>query len=520
MPSSVRSNSRRSKQEYEPIGPNEAGKLPPQAIELEETTLGALMIENGAYDRVCQFLKAEYFYMPAHQKIFAAIAQLAGHEQPVDMYTVVEQLRKSEDLESVGGMPYIASLTTKVISAAHLEYHGRIISQKYVERELIRIAGKISEHAFDETTDVDDQLQQAQAALFELNQHSQMRDFNRIDSVVQEALERMRAAGQKDGATGIRSGYIDLDNITSGWQRSDLIIIAARPAMGKTAFVLSMAKNIAVDSNVPVAIFSLEMSNVQLANRLIMNVCELDGSKLKSGQISQDDWKQIDTNIQRLSDAPIYIDDTPSLSVAELRSKSRRLVSEHGVQLIIIDYLQLMNASGMNVGSREQEVSTISRSLKALAKELDIPVIALSQLNRSVESRNNDGKRPQLSDLRESGAIEQDADMVCFIHRPEYYKMYDDGNGNSTIGKAEIIIAKHRNGAVDTVTLRFKGQYAKFANLDDADMAADGRMQQAIKIQSKINETPLPEYNDNLPMSGGMPYVGAMPAPETDATPF
>ena len=293
--------------------------------------------------------------------------------------------------------------------------------------------------------------------------------------------------------SGLRSGFDGLDKITSGWQNSDLVIIAARPAMGKTAFVLSMAKNMAVNYNIPVALFSLEMSNVQLVNRLIVNVCEIPGEKIKSGRLENYEWEQLDFKIKELYDAPIYVDDTPSLSVFELRTKARRLVREHNIQCIIIDYLQLMNASGMNFGSREQEVSTISRSLKGLAKELNIPIIALSQLNRGVEARQGiEGKRPQLADLRESGAIEQDADMVCFIHRPEYYKIYEDEKGNSLVGLAEIIIAKHRNGAVGDVRLRFKSEFAKFMNIED-----DVELQE---VRSRLNQ--------------GAPQTAAPPTPD------
>jgi replicative DNA helicase len=316
--------------------------------------------------------------------------------------------------------------------------------------------------------------------------------------VIKEALDRINtAAGKKDGMSGIQTGFHSLDKYTSGWQKSDLIIIAARPAMGKTAFVLSMAKNMAIDYNIPVAVFSLEMSNVQLANRLIMNVCEIDGEKIKNGRLENDEWERLDRKLKDLDGAPIYIDDTPSLSVFELRSKARRLVKEHKIKIIIIDYLQLMNASGMNFGSREQEVSIISRSLKGLAKELDIPIVALSQLNRGVESRTgHEGKRPQLSDLRESGAIEQDADMVCFIHRPEYYRITEDENGNSLLGIGEIIIAKHRNGATGDIQLKFKKNFAKFQNLDDENFETN-----YVDMPSKMNteEAFSTQTNDIIP---------------------
>ena len=310
-------------------------------------------------------------------------------------------------------------------------------------------------------------MQKAEADIFAISQRNQKRDVTQIDPVITEAFERMRKASKNEGSiSGIPSGFTDLDKITSGWQKSDLIIIAARPAMGKTAFVLSMAKNIAVNFRRPVAMFSLEMSNVQLVNRLIMNVCEIEGDKIKNGKMSQQEWQRIEAKINDLKGAPVYVDDTPALSVFELRSKARKLVREHHVELIIIDYLQLMNAQGMNFGSREQEVSIISRNLKALAKELDIPIIALSQLNRGVEARTGiEGKTPQLSDLRESGAIEQDADMVCFIHRPEYYHLYsDEKTGKDLRGLGQIIVAKHRNGATDSIWLRFRKQFAKFQN--------------------------------------------------------
>ncbi len=445
----------------------EYGKLPPQAPELEEAVLGALMIEKESYFVVSDLLKPESFYKNEHAKIYKAIMDLAYKQEPIDMHTVTEQLRKNGDIDEIGGPYYISLLTAKVASAAHVEYHARIIAQKYLARELIRISSEVQSKAFDEKTDVDDLMQEAEGKLFEVSQRNVKKDVTQINPVIAEALERINAAaGRKDGMSGIQTGFHSLDKITSGWQKSDLIIIAARPAMGKTAFVLSMAKNMAIDYHTPVAVFSLEMSNVQLVNRLIMNVCEIDGEKIKNGRLEKDEWERLDKKLKDLEGAPIYIDDTPSLSVFELRTKARRLVKEHKVKVIIIDYLQLMNASGMTFGSREQEVSIISRSLKGLAKELDIPIVALSQLNRSVESRTgHDGKRPQLSDLRESGAIEQDADMVCFLHRPEYYKI-SEIDGVDMRGIGEVIIAKHRSGATGDLQLRFKSIYAKFQNKD------------------------------------------------------
>ena len=466
------------------------GKIQPQATELEEAVLGALMIEKDAYSLVSEILNPDSFYEHRHQLIYTAITDLVMNEKPVDILTVKNQLEKQGDLEAVGGPFYITQLSSKVASSAHIEYHARIIAQKHLARQLITFTSKVQTKAFDETIDVDDLMQEAEGNLFEISQKNLKKDYTQINPVINQAYEIMqKAAARTDGLSGLESGFHQLDKITSGWQNSDLIIIAARPAMGKTAFVLSMAKNIAVDFQQPVAVFSLEMSNVQLINRLIQNVCEIPGDKIRSGQLEPYEWQQLDYKLTNLIDAPLYVDDTASLSVFELRTKARRLVREHGVRAIIIDYLQLMNASGMKFGSRQEEVSTISRSLKGLAKELNIPIIALSQLNRGVESREgNEGKRPQLSDLRESGAIEHDADMVCFIHRPEYYKIVEDGKGNDLRGMAEIIIAKHRNGATGEILLRFKGEFAKFQNLDD-DMVIPSPDDPVAIVGSKMNQS-------------------------------
>ena len=483
------------------VGPNEAGKLPPQAIELEENVLGAIMLEKDAYGSIVDIIKSpDYFYKVAHGKIFEAMQNLALHDNPIDMLSVIEQLKKNGTIEEVGGALYISQLTSKVASTAHLVYHAQIVAQKALARELIRMAATIEGKAYDETQDVEDLMQEAESEIFRISQQSQKREIVQINPVIDEAFARMKKASLNDNnMSGVPTGFTELDKITSGWQNSDLIIIAARPAMGKTAFVLSMAKNMAVNYGRPVALFSLEMSNVQLVNRLIMNVCEIDGSKIRSGKLTPGEWNQLEDRVNSLIDAPIYVDDTPSLSVFELRSKAMKLKNEKHIQCIIIDYLQLMNASGMNFGSREQEVSIISRNLKALAKELDIPVIALSQLNRGVEGRTGvEGKRPQLSDLRESGAIEQDADMVCFIHRPEYY--FKKGSSEtwdpSMEGKAEIIVAKHRNGATDTVILRFEQRFARFLNVgDDMPFYEDPNSsvqldngQQYQTVQSRIND--------------------------------
>lgn len=496
---------------------DEYGHLQPQASELEKAVLGALMIEKDAYSLVSETLKPESFYEHRHQLIFAAITDLAIQQKPIDLLTVTEHLRFKGHLEEVGGPLYITQLSGMMASSAHIEYHALIIAQKYLARELITFTSDIQRKAFDETEDVNDVMQEAEGRLFEISQQNMKKDYTQINPVIQEAYEMLRtAAARTDGLSGLASGFHKLDKITSGWQNSDLIIIAARPAMGKTAFVLSMAKNIAVNNRVPVALFSLEMSNVQLVNRLIINVCEIPGEKIKSGQLAPYEWGQLDYKIKELYDAPLYVDDTPSLSIFELRTKSRRLVREHNVKMIIIDYLQLMNASGMSFGNRQEEVSTISRSLKGLAKELNIPIIALSQLNRGVENREGvDGKRPQLSDLRESGAIEQDADMVCFIHRPEYYKIYTDEKGNDLHGMAEIIIAKHRNGAVGDVLLRFRSEFARFQNPEDEMIVPLPTEENATPvIRSKMNKkngfTPPPPA-DMAPLQDDNPFGGPLP---------
>lgn len=475
---------------YIPKAKNDAeigGRIPPRDIDVEQAVLGALMLEKDAYSVVCDLLKPESFYDPTNSMVYAAIQQLGAAQKPIDMLTVTEQLRLDGNLEKIGGPVVVSELTSRVLSGANVEYHARIVAQKYLARELISFSSDISSKAFDEVNDVDDLLQEAEGRLFEISQRNVKKDVTQINPVIEQAIKQIQAAANRaSGLSGLESGFHELDKLTSGWQNSDLIIIAARPAMGKTAFVLSMAKNMAVNYEIPVAIFSLEMSNVQLVNRLISNVCELGGEKIKSGQLSPMEWDQLMSRVKELQDARLYIDDTPSLSILELRTKARRLVREHQVRFIIIDYLQLMNATGMKFGSREQEVSMISRSLKQLAKELDIPIVALSQLNRSVETRGKDGdrdsKRPQLSDLRESGAIEQDADIVCFIHRPEYYLRSDtDMEGRNIRGLAEFIVAKHRSGRVDDVKMRFRKEFARFENWEEGPMVS------AVSVGSKMN---------------------------------
>lgn len=464
-------------------------KIQPQDKEIEDAVLGALMLERDAYAIVCDLLRPESFYDPGNQKIYAAINKLGVMQQPIDMLTVTQQLRADGALDDVGGPVRISELTSNVASAAHIEYHARIVAQKFLARRLISFCSEIEKKSFDESYDIDDLLQEAEGKLFEISQGNLKKDFTQIDPVINSAMEQIEAAGKREsGLSGLQTGFHNLDKLTSGWQNSDLIIIAARPAMGKTAFVLSMAKNMAIDYNTPVAIFSLEMSNLQLVNRLISNVCEIEGEKIKSGRLSRQEWEQLNSRVRSLFSAPLYVDDSPSLSILELRTKARRLVKEHGVKIIIIDYLQLMNATGMKFGSREQEVSMISRSLKQLAKELNIPVIALSQLSRKVEERNDGNKRPQLSDLRESGAIEQDADIVCFIHRPEYYtRSTTDAENRDIRGMAEFIVAKHRSGSVDDIEMTFVARFARFQNRSEPMPFEKGTM------ASKINDDPGPQ---------------------------
>ncbi len=443
----------------------ELGKLPPQAVDFEEAVLGATMLEKDAFLNIADILTPEMFYKDINRKIFSAIKDLAVESESVDLMTVTQELRRRNQLEEVGGALYLAQLTNKVGSGAHIEIHARFISQKYIQRELIRISSEVQKKSYDDSEDVKDLLDFAESEIFGLAQGAGSRDSRHIRPIIDEALKQIEEAGKRtDGLSGAPSGFSKLDQITSGWQKSDLIIIAARPAMGKTAFILSMARNMAVDYNRGVAFFSLEMSSVQLVKRLIVAETELPHDRIKNGKLAEYEWEQLQIKLEKLYDSPIFIDDTPALSIFELRAKCRRLLSQHKIDIVMVDYLQLMTGP-TNSGNREQEVSNISRSLKALAKELSVPIVTLSQLNRSVEQRAGD-KRPQLSDLRESGAIEQDADMVFFIHRPEYYGLTQDADGNDTKGLAELIIAKHRNGETGIVPLKFKKDLAQFTDWD------------------------------------------------------
>jgi replicative DNA helicase len=446
----------------------EKGKIPPQAVELEEAVLGAMMIDKKGIDDVIDVLSSDAFYDQKHQEVYAVIYELFQNSEPIDLLTVSNLLKKNGKLEFVGGDFFLIRLTQKVASSAHIEFHARIILQKYIQRKLISISSEIIENAYDESTDVFELLDDAEAKLFEVTQGNLKKSSEAAGSLVKQALKKIQEIGNSEGMSGLETGFTKLDALTSGWQPSDLVIIAARPGMGKTAFVISMAKNMAIDFNHGVAVFSLEMSSVQLITRMISSETGLTSEKLRKGNLEPHEWEQLNVKVKKLSDAPIFIDDTPSLSVFDLRAKARRLVSQHGVKIIVIDYLQLMTAGGKAGGNREQEISMISRNLKALAKELAVPVIALSQLSRAVETRGG-SKRPLLSDLRESGAIEQDADIVSFIFRPEYYGMteWDDDEHTPCEGQGEFIVAKHRNGGLDNIRLKFTGHLAKFSDLEE-----------------------------------------------------
>ena len=469
------------------------GKLQPQAIELEEAVLGALMIDNESLSDTIDSLQPEYFYNPDNQKIFEAIINLFNNSKPVDILTVSEELKRMDALDSVGGMIYISQLTNNISSSSNTEFHARIIAEKFIKRSLISISNNIIGDAFNDTIDIFDLLNTAEEKLFNVTEGTLRKSYDKMSILIKGALDNIEVLRQKeDGLSGVPSGFVKLDRVTSGWQNSDLVIVAARPGMGKTAFALSMARNIAINHEKAIGFFSLEMSSEQLVSRLIASEAELSASKLRRGDLKDYEMVQLHEKIKQLSDAQIYIDDTPALTVFELRAKARRLVKNHNVEIIIIDYLQLMSAGG-NAGNREQEISTISRSLKGIAKELKIPVIALSQVNRGVESRTGTGsKRPMLSDLRESGAIEQDADIVTFIYRPEYYKIYEWDNGDDSRSQAEIIIAKHRNGALENVRLKFTAEFAKFSDIDYFDNLSSN-----LEEESMISTVSSSMNNDN-----------------------
>jgi replicative DNA helicase len=446
------------------------GKVPPQAPELEEAVLGAIMLEKEKLAEVLEIIQSvECFYVDANQKIYAAIRRLFDKGSPVDLLTVTEELRKSNELEMVGGAYYLTRLTMSVVSSAHVEAHARIVMEKFIQRELIRISGNVIGDAYEDSTDVFDLLDKAESSLYEITDKHLRKNFKSLKDVLVSTVHEIEEnKNKKDDLTGVPAGYGPLDKLTNGWQKTDLIILAARPSVGKTAFALNLAMNAANNANkpYPVAVFSLEMGAGQIVKRMLSAVTEVPMESITRGRMEEHEFIQLTQRMNKLAKAPIFLDDQAALNIFELRAKARRLKQRHDIQLIIIDYLQLMQANTDKGGNREQEISKISRDLKALAKELDIPIIALSQLNRSVESRK-ESKVPQLSDLRESGAIEQDADLVMFLYRPEYYGINNDEMGQPMVGETHIHVAKHRNGSTDTVKVRFIKEYQKFVDIDE-----------------------------------------------------
>jgi len=478
------------------------GKIPPQAIDLEEAVLGAMLIDEKGVNEVIDILSPEVFYKRSHQLIFESIQRLFRESEPVDLLTVSADLKKNKNFEIIGGDFYLISLSQKVSSSAHIEYHSRIIQQKFIQRKLITISNEIIQKSYNESTDVIDLLDEAESKLYDIAQNNIKGSSETAQNLVIQAKNRIEEISKQEGLSGISTGFDKLDRLTSGWQPSDLIIVAARPGMGKTALALSMARNVSVQKKIPVAFFSLEMSSVQLITRLISSETGLSSDKLRTGKLADHEWQQLNIKVSDLESAPLYIDDSAALTIFELRAKARRLASSHGIKLIIIDYLQLMNLGSSNkAGNREQEISTISRNLKALAKELNIPVIALSQLSRAVETRGGT-KRPILSDLRESGAIEQDADIVSFLYRPEYYGIteWDDDMKTPSEGQGEFIVAKHRNGALDSIKLKFIANLGKFEDIDSFDSPFE--FQSKLNSDNKLTDFTEPsnkDDEDNIP---------------------
>ena len=467
------------------------GKIPPNALDFEKLIIGSCLIDKKGLDHAVDLLNHEVFYDPRHQEIFKAIFHLFSNNHPVDLMTVIQELKRTEKLHAAGGDHYIIDLTMGVSSSAHIEYHVRIVLEKYILRSLINISANVIDSSYKESADVFELLDKTEQSFFEVTNGTIKKGFDTANTLVKDAINKIKSLKDKEGLSGIPSGFKDIDKETGGWQPTDLIIIAARPAMGKTAFILSMARNITVEHQIPMALFSLEMASVQLITRMIASETKISSDKLRKGTLNDEEWQKLFNNVSGLEKAPLYIDETPALSIFDFRAKCRRLVMQHGVKIIMVDYLQLMtaNSGGKGVGNREQEISTISRSLKAIAKELNVPVIALSQLSRTVESRPD--KRPQLSDLRESGAIEQDADIVSFIYRPEYYKFTEWPDGTPSANQAELIIAKHRNGAVTDVRLSFHSKFAKFGDLDmfGSDYPSYGTLQQEASGFENIKTT-------------------------------
>lgn len=472
----------------------ELGKLPPHAVDLEEAVLGAVMLDKEALHSVMGILKPECFYKEAHQRIYASISALFVKSDAVDILTVVQELKNTGELEIAGGAFYVTQLTNRIASSANVEMHARIVLEKYLHRELIRISTDTLQKAYEDSEDIFGLLNYAEQNLFSISQTNIRKDFQHIRPAMAETMREIeQASAHKFG--GVPSGFLNLDKLTGGWQKSNLIILAARPGSGKTALCIGMARNAAVDHKRPVAVFSLEMTTNELNARFISSEVGLGSDKIRKGELTELDFRNINEKIGPLVDAPIYIDDTPSLSIFEFRSKARRLKMQYDVQLIIVDYLQLMKSGEENVFSTEQEISLISKSLKSIAKELDVPIIALSQLSRAVEIRGGN-KRPQLSDLRGSGSLEQDADMVIFIYRPDKAGIMSDDNGNAIIdGMTELIIAKHRNGRTDSVHLMFVDYLTKFMEPSSSIMGFSD-----IQMPSqKFSDLPPPEKSPLQP---------------------
>ena len=433
-------------------------KILPQSLEAEQAVLAAMFNDKDAILEVIPLLRETDFYRHDHGVLYATMRSMNEQGVPIDLVTITAQLAKDGNLEKAGGITYVAQIANSIGSASNIVHYANIVKEKAVLRDLISISGNIANRSYDDTEDTEKILDDAERMVLEISQKRARSGLTPVSEVIDNTLTTLEILSQKkEGLTGVTSGFIDLDRMTSGWQKSDFIILAARPAMGKTAFALNMAQNAAMATKEPVAIFSLEMSKEQLVNRMISSMAEIAQQTLRNGRIYGEDWVRLVNAIAPLAEAPVFIDDTPAISVREVRAKARRLKAEHGLAMIIIDYLQLMGSTG-RIESRQQEVSQISRSLKALARELDVPIIALSQLSRSVEQGTE--KKPSLSHLRESGSLEQDADIVMFIYRDEYYNEDSDKKG-----QAEIIIAKHRNGATGSVDLSFRKEFTKFGNL-------------------------------------------------------
>lgn len=482
-----------------------AANKPPQALDVEEAVIGAMLIEPNCVDDALYQLQSSSFYSQKYRTIFEAISTLNKEHVQVDVLTVAQQLRKSKRLEEVGGNVALVELSQKIGAAAHVERYIQILKEKDIQRKLISASYDILKDSYDEAVNVDDLIVSAQGRIFDAIQDNNKNEVVEIGAAINEAISRVQKL-QESGSkySGVRTGFKSLDDVTMGLQPSDLIILAARPSVGKTAFAMNIARNAAVDFNQPVAIFSLEMPAVQLATRLMIGETGLDASKLKGGnRLEPYEWTQLEEKLKGLSKAPLYIDDTPSLPIYEFRAKAKRLVAQKGVQLIIVDYLQLMQGPKELRGMREQEVAAISRTLKATAKELQVPIIALSQLSRQAVTRQGSNNRPQLSDLRESGSIEQDADMVMFIHRLDYQGMSENPDDK---GKTQLIIAKHRNGQVGDIDLMFRSSEVRFVDMEDSLMnhAAFSSAMNA----SAMNE-PMPAEDDFMPSSGGYDDFGS-----------